>query len=79
MYKDSGSRKLAAFLKNLNFFYKSFCFVCFELFLCVNFKNNFLKIKKNIILIYFNIKNILKNKSNHISKQTGNLPNPTHS
>jgi hypothetical protein len=43
--------------------------------LCADVKNNFLKIK-NIILIYFRMKNILKNKYNYTLKQTLKLAFP---
>jgi hypothetical protein len=50
------------FLKKIKFFYlKLICFFyIFILFWCVNIKNNFLKIKKYIILMYFRMKNTLK-------------------
>jgi hypothetical protein len=35
---------------------------------CIDFKNNFYKNKKNIILIYFSMKNILKSHRNHTLK-----------
>jgi hypothetical protein len=38
------------------------------MFWCADFENNFLKIKKNIILMYFGKKNILKNNRNYVSK-----------
>ena len=47
-------KKYYLFLFKINFF------IYLKLFSYINFKN-----KKNIILIYFNIKNILKNKYNH--------------
>jgi hypothetical protein len=47
-------------------------FDVFRSFWCVNIKNNFFKIKKYIILIYFKQKNILKNNCYHISKQSLN-------
>jgi hypothetical protein len=53
---------VSTFLKKLIFI------LYFRSFWCVNLKNNFKKIKKNIILMYFNIKNILKNNRNQTSK-----------
>jgi len=50
----------SCFKKNQFFLLKIIFFVCFGLFWYADFKNNFLKNKKNIILIHFNIKNILK-------------------
>jgi len=50
---EHGFRKIIFFLLKINFF------IYFKLFWCSDFKNNFKKIKK-IILIYFKIKNILK-------------------
>jgi hypothetical protein len=43
--------------------FKLICFWCFRLFSYVDVKNNFKKIK-NIILIYFKMKNTLKNNRN---------------
>jgi hypothetical protein len=48
-------------------FFKLYIFYIFKLFWCIDIKNNFLKIKK-IILIYFKIKNTLKNNHNHTPK-----------
>jgi hypothetical protein len=67
---------LKAFLKNLNFFYFflqiNIFFSVFRLFWCVDVENNFLKIK-NIILIYFRVKNTLKNNRNHTLREALNL------
>jgi hypothetical protein len=41
--------------------------MCFESFWCVDLKNDFWK--KNIILMYFGMKNTLKKNHNHTSKQ----------
>jgi hypothetical protein len=43
-------------LGNIGFFFLIFFSICFESFWCPNLKNNFLKIKKNIILMHFSIK-----------------------
>jgi len=61
------TRVFLKFKKILFFLLKINIFLCFGLFWCANFKNNFKKIKK-IILMYFNIKNTLKNNHNHTPK-----------
>jgi hypothetical protein len=48
------------FLKNYFLFKINIIFSVFKLFWCIDIKNNFLKIKKNIILIYFQKQNFKK-------------------
>ena len=48
-------------------------FLSFQIFWCANIKNIFFKIKKNIILMYFQVKNTLKRNCNHTLKHTLNL------
>ena len=49
---------------------KNVIFLYFKSFLYANFKNNFLKNKKIIILIYFKMKSTLKNNHSHTLKHT---------
>jgi hypothetical protein len=52
------------FLKKIKFFYfKLIFFGIFRSFLCVDVTNNFFKIIKNIILIYFQAKKYFKKQS----------------
>jgi len=60
---------LKVFFKKLFLFYILFYFKLI-FFLCADIKNNFKKIKKNIILMCFEMKNTLKNNHYHIPKHT---------
>jgi hypothetical protein len=54
-------------------FVKKYFFICFKSFWCVDLKNNFLKIKKNIILMHFGTKSTLKSNRNHTLKQARSI------
>lgn len=67
-----GNVEHPVFKNNLIFFYfwlKIIIFICFKSFWCADFKNDFF-IKKNIIFLYFDMKNFLKNIRNHTPKNT---------